>query len=114
MRLISLHQSFVLLLSVSTAAATAHKNDDYLRQNTRPTLIGQHFVDGNKINQVDNASSRFLKVIKYLRLPWLTNHDGATHDNDHLDHREEEQVIIDQYPSFTFLEDQGLLSTAEA
>ena len=99
---------------MSTAAATAHEKDDYLRQNTRPTLIGQHFVDGNKINQVDNASSRFLKVIKYLRLPWLTNHDGATHDNDHLDHREEEQVIIDQYPSFTFLEDQGLLSTAEA
>jgi hypothetical protein len=79
MKLITL-QSIARLLSASTTTAAA-RNDYGLWQNTTcPTLIEQHLLHGNKVNQVDNASSRFGKVFENLRLPAWTNL-AAKHDN---------------------------------
>jgi hypothetical protein len=80
MKLITL-QSIARLLSASKTTAAA-RNDYGLWQNTTcPTLIEQHLLHGNKVNQVDNASSRFGTVFENLRLPAWTNL-AAKHDKN--------------------------------
>jgi hypothetical protein len=81
MKLISSLLSFVLLLSVSTAAAW--DKDGNLQQDTRPALIGQQLLDGNTAIQEGKESSYgFLEAIKNRLLPWWTNHDAKLDNNN--------------------------------
>ena len=106
-------QSIVLLLSASTAVA--RDVEGYLRQDTRRSSIidEQQLINGIKELQVDEDSSRFLKLkaFKNLRLPWLTEH-AAKHDNDDVHLEGEQDIIIgehpwdDQYPSSTSVDQE--------
>ena len=83
MKIIYLQSIVVLLLSASTAVA--RDVEGYLRQDTRQISVidEQQLINGIKELQVDEDSSRFLKLkaFKNLRLPWLTEH-AVKHDNN--------------------------------
>ena len=89
MKLISSLLSFVLLLSVSTAAAW--DKDSNFQQDTRPALIGQQLLDGNTAIQEGKESSYgFLEAFTNRLLPWWTNHVAKLDNNNdsetvHLD-----------------------------
>ena len=73
----------ITLQSIARVLSSCRNDDGYgLRQNsTCPTLIEQHLLHGNKVIQVDNASSRFGTVFENLRLPGWTNR-AAKHNKN--------------------------------
>jgi hypothetical protein len=101
MKLISLLQPFVLLLSLSTAAAW--DKDGNLRQDTRPALIGQQLLDGNTAIQGGKESSYgFLEAFTNRLLPWWTNHVAKLdNNNSNTVHLDKEHDIILQVSSST-------------